>query len=212
MGWTQIFMNRIASDIGSGLLYLHERGIAHRDLKKANVLVSNHHYREEKNRDQIAYAWSHQPVICKLTDFGESRSKVVQSRSVCRSRTVNIDKGTIPYMAPEILLGSEISRAGDTVEDLLIVDMWAYGMLLYNLLNHCFHYPYEEVLRQEETGDKDKIIRFLRDGRRLSPSEKYAERCQPDWRDVCNEACAPFQPRDIPDARNPRQLLTSWER
>ena len=66
-------MNRIASDIGSGLLHLHERGIAHRDLKPANVLVSNHHYREEKNRDKIAYAWSHQLVICKLTDFGESR-------------------------------------------------------------------------------------------------------------------------------------------
>ena len=124
------FMNRIASDIASGLLYLHERGIAHRDLKPANVLVSNHHYREEKNRDKIAYAWSHQPVICKLNDFGEGRSKVVQSRSVCRSRTVNIDRGTIPYMAPEILLGSEIPRAGATVEDLLVVDMWVYGMLL----------------------------------------------------------------------------------
>ena len=63
------FMTRIASDIGSGLLYLHERGIAHRDLKIANVLVSNHHYREEKNRDKIAYPWSHEPVICKLTDL-----------------------------------------------------------------------------------------------------------------------------------------------
>ena len=100
----------------------------------------------------------------------------MQSRSVCRSRTVNIDKGTIPYMAPEILLGSEISRAGATVEDLLVVDMWAYGMLLYNLLNPCLHHLYEEVVKQEETGDtKDKIVRSLRDGRRLSPSEKYAE-------------------------------------
>ena len=208
-------MNRIASDIGSGFLYLHERGIAHRDLKIANVLVSNQHYREEKNRDKIAYAWSHQPVICKLTDFGESRSKVAQSRSVCRSRTVNINRGTIPHMAPEILLGSQISRAGATIDDLLVVDMWAYGMLLYNLLNPCLHHPCEEVLKQEETGDtKDKIIRFLRDGRRLSPSEKYAERCQPDWRNVWNlyETCAPFQPRNRPDARNPLQLLTSWER
>ena len=143
-------MNRIASDIGSGFLYLHERGIAHRDLKIANVLVSNQHYREEKNHDKIAYAWSHQPVICKLTDFGESRSKVAQSRSVCRSRTVNIDRGTIPHMAPEILLGSQISRAGATVDDLLVVDMWAYGMLLYNLLNPCLHHPYEEVLKQDQ--------------------------------------------------------------
>ena len=79
------FMTSIASDIGSGLLYLHERGIAHRDLKPSNVLVSNHHYCEETNRDKIAYAWSHQPVICKLTDFGESRSKVMQTKSACRS-------------------------------------------------------------------------------------------------------------------------------
>ena len=211
------FMNRIASDIASGfnILYLHERGIAHRDLKPANVLVSNHHYREEKNRDKIAYAWTHQPGICKLTDFGESWSKVVQSRSVCRSRTVNIDRGTIPYMAPDILLGSEISRAGATVEDLLVVDMWAYGMLLYSLLNPCLHHSYEEVLKQQETGDtKDKIIRFVRDGKRLSPSEKYAERCQLQWRNVWNlyEACARFQPRDRPDARKALQLLTSWER
>ena len=53
-------------------------------------------------------------------------------------------------MAPEILLGSEISLAGATVEDLLVVDMWAYGMLLYNLLNLCLHHPYEGVLKQDQ--------------------------------------------------------------
>lgn len=90
-------MTSIASDIGSGLLYLHERGIAPRDLKPSNVLVSNHHYCEETDRDKIAYAWSHQPVICKLTDFGESRSKVMQTKSACRSRTINNDRGTIPW-------------------------------------------------------------------------------------------------------------------
>ena len=84
------FMTKIASDIAGGLLYLHGKGIAHRDLKPANVLVSNHHYREEKDRDKLAYAWSHQPVICKLTDFGESRSLVLQTRSVCQSRKLSL--------------------------------------------------------------------------------------------------------------------------
>ena len=37
------FMTKIASSI--------ERGIVHRDLKPANVLVSNHHYREDEDRD-----------------------------------------------------------------------------------------------------------------------------------------------------------------
>ena len=162
------FMTKIASNIAAGLLYLHEKRIAHRDLKPANVLVSNHHYREEEDRDKLAYAWSHQPVVCKLTDFGESRS-------VCQSRTLDIDRGTVPFMAPERLIGSDISRAGATAEDLLRVDMWAYAMLLFNLLNPCRHHPFQEVLKQEENDDtKEKIIR----NPRLKETQKYAERCQ----------------------------------
>ena len=111
------FMSKIAADVAEGLLYLHENGIVHRDRKPANVLVSNHHYRAETNPNKIAYAWKNEPVICKLTDFGESRSLDIETRSVCHSRTKNIDRGTIPFMAPEILSGSQISQAGATLDD-----------------------------------------------------------------------------------------------
>jgi len=82
-------MDKIAANVAGGLLYLHENGIAIRDLKPANVLVSNHHYRAETDRNKIAYAWKHEPVIYKLTDFGESRLLDIQTRSVRHSRTKN---------------------------------------------------------------------------------------------------------------------------
>ena len=108
-----------------------------------------------------------------------------------------------------------VTKYGATVDDLMGVDMWAYEMLLYNLLNPCLRHPYEEVLKQEETGNtKDKIVHFLHDGRRLNPCEKYAKRCQLEWCNVWNlyEACACFHPRDRPDTRKALQLLrSSWE-
>jgi len=68
------FMDKIAADVAGGLLYLYENGIAHRDLQPANVLVSNHRYRAETDRNKLPYAWKNEPVIYKLTDFGESQA------------------------------------------------------------------------------------------------------------------------------------------
>ena len=63
-------VTKISVDVLSSLKYLHEKDIAHGDLKPANVLVSNHHFREEKDRHKLAIAWDREPVICKLADFG----------------------------------------------------------------------------------------------------------------------------------------------
>ncbi|KAJ7382387.1 Tyrosine-protein kinase jak2 [Desmophyllum pertusum] len=77
------FVTKIASDVLSGLKYLREKDIAHRDLKPANVLVSSHHY-----RDKLAIAWNREPIICKLTDFGESRSKLIPMKTICQSNAL----------------------------------------------------------------------------------------------------------------------------
>lgn len=37
------FHKKIARDVSSGITYLHAKGIAHRDLRSANILVSNKH-------------------------------------------------------------------------------------------------------------------------------------------------------------------------
>ena len=96
-------INQAAVEIIQGLAYLHAKGIAHRDLKPANILVCNRHYITLSDPQDIALQFQSRPA-CKLTDFGESHSLLMQTQSVLASNTRNIDRGTVMYMAPEILV------------------------------------------------------------------------------------------------------------
>lgn len=80
-----------------GLKYLHEQSVLHHDIKPSNVLIAGSGH-------------------IKLADFGLSSSLKLQSNS----------KGTLPYLAPEVLQGKKGTEA---------VDMWAVGVLIYELLS-----------------------------------------------------------------------------
>ena len=86
-GWAVKY--RIALDISSGLEYLHDCNMMHRDLKSPNVLL-DHQYR------------------AKITDFG--LSKVKQETSI--KSTVHM-VGSLLWMAPELFEGKEASQASD---------------------------------------------------------------------------------------------------
>ncbi|VDI30632.1 Hypothetical predicted protein [Mytilus galloprovincialis] len=90
----------VATDVCSGLSYLHDNNIVHRDLKPENILVSNQHYCKD-NKD-ISTLWLNKPVVAKLTDFGESRAKLIQTATLVHTRTNNVFRGTPVFMAPEI--------------------------------------------------------------------------------------------------------------
>ena len=78
----------IANDIIGGLKYLHENKVAHRDIKLANILVSNRHYTStELEEFQI------KKIICRLTDFGEARSSFIQTQTRLTTSTSDINKG-----------------------------------------------------------------------------------------------------------------------
>ncbi len=88
--------------IGSGLAYAHRRKIYHRDVKPANVLVSA--------ADGTAV----------VTDFGIA--KVAESPNQTQTGAVI---GTPAYMAPEQILGREITAA---------VDQYALGIMAHEML------------------------------------------------------------------------------
>ena len=99
---------KIIRHILLALEYIHEKGIVHRDLKLANMLMSGRF--EEGGNCEV-----------KLADFGFSC--VVSNESTLTSFC-----GTTVFMAPEILQDHPYGKP---------VDMWAVGVITFLLLFGC---------------------------------------------------------------------------
>jgi len=99
----------IAAQIASALDHAHGRGVVHRDLKSANVMVGS------EGR-------------VKVLDFGLSRRLVPGTDDLTRTSETLTDSGTIAgtfaYLSPEILRGETADEGSD---------LWALGVLLYEM-------------------------------------------------------------------------------
>ena len=100
----------LAIQIARGLGAAHARNIVHRDIKPSNVIITP---------DNIA----------KIVDFGLAR--VVASASATQSMSLT---GTLPYMAPEQILGEPVDQRSD---------VWALGVVLVQMItgSHPFVRP-----------------------------------------------------------------------
>lgn len=66
-------VNHATMEIIDGLAYQRHNGIAHRDLKTANILVSDQHYSSSPGDDKgFKELYRSSPIACKQTDFRES--------------------------------------------------------------------------------------------------------------------------------------------
>lgn len=108
--WYAFDPGRVVAELGvqacAGLQALHEGGIAHRDIKPGNIMVS-----EDKGTRRLV-----------LVDFGLASSATEGPWT---------SAGTIEYLAPEILtLGSSCTFA-----DLVAADLYALATSLYEILS-----------------------------------------------------------------------------
>ncbi|MCX6080994.1 MAG: serine/threonine-protein kinase [Chloroflexi bacterium] len=108
--------------IARGLAFAHERGIIHRDVKPANIIISE----------------SGEPM---LTDFGIAKLLEKEDSQTLTASGVGI--GTPEYMAPEQGIGQAVDAR---------VDIYSLGVVLYEMLTGCRPYtadtPMAVVLKQ----------------------------------------------------------------
>ncbi|XP_010443452.1 PREDICTED: uncharacterized protein LOC104726317 [Camelina sativa] len=155
----------IAMDTAFGMEYLHGKNIVHFDLKCENLLVNM--------RDP-------QRPICKIGDLG--LSKVKQKTLVSGGV-----RGTLPWMAPELLSGKS-----NMVSEK--IDVYSFGIVMWELLTG--EEPYADMHCASIIGG---IVNNA-----LRP--KIPQWCDPEWKGLM-ESCWGSEPTERPSFAEISQKL-----
>eukprot|EP00794_Sanderia_malayensis_P008551 gene8551-9464_t len=114
--------NVISSHKVNGVRYLHANGIVHRDLMSADVLLGNERFMQLTSENYIQrWQSGDSPLSCKLTDFGEGQSQLIQINSMLALNAKHIDRRTAELdvcTAPPVNAGHNVTSllTGDVLD------------------------------------------------------------------------------------------------
>ena len=159
------------------------------------MLVSNQHLLDVDSNN-LSAAFQQCPIVCRLTDFGLSRSVDTQTQTVPTLKTKSISCGTPAYMAPEMFL-NELESA--TQIDLKRADMWSMGLVAHTMMNPELGSPYRAEMEESGVTNPDIALKDLLVKRQLPKhGSKYEKLRVTSWwqlEDIFN-LCARFNSID----------------
>merc|ERR1711936_1337378 len=161
--FTEAEASAIIADLAQALKYLHNKGIAHRDIKPDNILCVN----------------SSAPSPVKLCDF-----------DLCSEASIDISTptlltpvGSVEYMAPEVVDTFLIDDYDDDDESICYnkkCDLWSLGVIMYILL--CGYAPFSGNCgldcgwdRGESCTDcQERLFSSIKEGRLVFPDQHWS--------------------------------------
>jgi ankyrin repeat protein len=173
-----VMVHNFAQQVASGLNYLHTLvvPIVHRDLKAENIFIA---------KDGLG----REPVL-KIGDFGESQ-RLLKRAGTDDPAAGRGNVGTPEFMAPELFSKSfKPSLSGHQK-----VDVWAYGMVLFELLTLDIPYRSDgvdcfDMLDHVKRGNRPALPERIEEAVELAPYVKLHRQCihlRPDVRPGMSE-------------------------
>jgi serine/threonine-protein kinase len=155
---------RIVSAVASALDHAHKRGLLHRDVKPANIMLT--HLDDDDGEQRIL-----------LADFGIARD----IGEVSGITTTNMTVGTVAYAAPEQLMGEDLDGRSDqyalaaTAYHLLTgTTLFPHSMPAVVISRHLSTAPPLLSATRPELHDLDRVLSAALN---KDPNDRYA-RCQ----------------------------------